>query len=636
MNRIAQLIVALSVLFCTQSCNEKINFDLSNKLEFITVTIPEGPQVKAGYEGTSTLPGSFYIDIVQGSKVIYKGEVTKADNSNKYYFNGEVKDWENSDISNVSVRAITGRGPQNNSSSVVVNVQTNQTKDANVETSDFLGATTGNGIVINDNSINVTFSHLMSKLVVKYTGSLTVKSMELKNVCVNGTYDFNEMKYNYPSTPSLGNISMFYDKSAKTYEAIFCPHLPIENNTEVAQNLHLSIELDGGKTLTCPIALKNSDGFMGGKCYTINVAISGSTAQSADVSIEKWDGDTNAQVQGERVLWIGTSIPAGAPSLGYTSYPEVIDEAMNCTIINNARGGSLVVKFDDCSWMNSGLIRWDLSNLHLLAGGLSQKIEEVEQIYRVEFEKYVTANVVTQSVVEEVIAAAQELSYESLIIPYIDGTKDNCTTVIIDHGYNDLFSMIFEANGLNEVWASPKDTDTDKNIYVRGYSYLEKLRKKEINYTDDTPENYPYDYVELITALPNLRVMGNYIIGMSRIIEEIRKVNPSIRIIIGNYFTTNNPMITQMYSGYGWNDCAMLASLICYYNQAVAGIWDLDIVNVQNYLWLDDETFRKFCVRDILSDGSEFYVHPWTKEAVQAIADIYIRELDGVIGSRIK
>lgn len=662
MNRIAQLIVALSVLFCVLSCNEKINAEFSNRFDYITVTTQVGPHVKAGYEGTSSLPKDFYIDITQGSNVIYQGKVVRTDDSNRYYFVGAPEDWESSDISNVYVKAITGNGPQNNNSSLAVNVQTDQAKDdgSGVMSSDFLGATTGNGIVINDNNINVTFSHLMSKLVVKYTGSLTVNSMTLKNVCVNGTYDFGKMKYNYPNSPSLGNISMYHNQSAKTYEAIFCPHLPIENQTNANNNLHLSINL-GSTTLTCPIELKNSDGFIGGKCYTVSVAISGSSAQNAGVSIEEWDGDSNTEVAGERVLWIGTSIPSGAPEYGYISYPEYVDAGMNCTVVNNAVRSSYVVAqnisahIGTSDWLNPAHYLWYTDEngefektIHDNGARLCLSLthKDYEDVYLAKLREISSYKALLEGTlqgdpstkgepdeewVSKVLGHFQKYSYESLIIPYIDGTKDNCTTVILDHGFNDRGSMYLESGAYN--------LSDNMEQSVAGYNYLMQLARGQADLDD---------FKEKIAAGnkldANITLENSYIYSMSKIIQAIKKDYPWVRIIIGNYFTTNNPYCRQVDVAYSTNrvDYDRLPRLICYNNEALAGLWDLEIVNVQSYLWIGDneywagwdsannkpiEDWTKFC-----PDG----VHPFNPESVQAIADIYIRELDGVIGSRIK
>lgn len=643
MNRVTLLTVSLSVIFCTISCNEKNDESFLNAFSPITVTTQVGPHVKAGYEGVTTLPKGFQMRI---NTPAFDDWMTQDPNgSNSYVFpKGPAPVWGNIDISQVTIKALTVPTAGNISPDGIINVSVleDQTDPANVMESDLLGAATHDGIVINNNNINITFNHLMSKLLVRYSVEGASQenipiTMTLKNVCVNSEFDFGKMKFRYQTDlPSSGNdyseISMFHN-SDQTFEAIFCPHLPLEDMSNIENGLHLSIEING-KTLLCPVALEYSDGFAGGKCYMMNVIISDYSAESPGVTVEPWDtSHESSEVEGERVLWIGTSIPAGDHQRGYISYPEKVDEAMNCTVVNNARGGSLVVKHDNANWVTNGMITWNLSNLHLHAGGLSQKITEVRDTYYDTFAGLTTDT----NLIEQVIADAEALSYESLIIPYIDGTLDKCTTVIIDHGYNDLASMILEANGLDLFYNSPIDMN-GKHMYVRGHHYLKKLANREIDYANDIPEDYMTDYTELLGLLPELRQLGNYIVGMSRIIQEIRNVDPTIKIIIGNYFTVNNPMVSMMYKSYesvGWDDYNQLTSLICHYNETVASLWGVKIVNVQDYLWLDDESFKRFCIKEYV-DGQEFYVHPWTEEAVNAIADIYIRELDGVIGSRIK
>ena len=48
-------------------------------------------------------------------------------------------------------------------------------------------------------------------------------------------------------------------------------------------------------------------------------------------------------------------------------------------------------------------------------------------------------------------------SYESLIIPYIDGTLASCDTVVIDHGYNDRSVIINEAVEICKKFAGEND-----------------------------------------------------------------------------------------------------------------------------------------------------------------------------------
>jgi hypothetical protein len=217
-------------------------------------------------------------------------------------------------------------------------------------------------------------------------------------------------------------------------------------------------------------------------------------------------------------------------------------------------------------------------------------------------------------------------------MPYIDGTSGypQCSTVIIDHGYNDLSSMLFERNAFN--WG---------NEPFIGYSNLQAMI--------ELGESHYKDYYNVITTPPFNGVFypnGCYIIAMKRIIDDIKSVNPDVRIIIGNYFTLKNPLLSLRFKILNesqdlmglYSDYEHYAEMICRYNEAVASVCDLDIVNVYDHLYIEedmfcdlennvyingktDETNSTFC-----PDG----VHP-SLTAGRAIADIYIRALRDIL-----
>lgn len=584
MNRIAQISIALSVLLCTTSCNEKISTDILDTENYITVTSQVGPLVKAGYD-VSNLPGSFYMEIDDpNSQFDVKGMLNKSGSSNVYTFQDQNPVWGTSDASAVKIKAITDPDGYIRTTGRMT-VETNQTTDANIKASDVLGATTADGIVIKGNNINVSFSHLMSKLQVVYTKAdgITINSFTIKDAVISGGYSFADMNYDHSKTLTTDNITMYHNQNDKVAEAIFFPNNPTKVPTLVAD-----VTIEGeSKQITCPISLKSGVAFSGGRCYIMNVAIDGSTFDNAEITVENWDKDESSTVSGERVLWVGSSNAIGNPSNGNKSYPEAVGEALNCTIVNNSVDGLSVL-------------------LHL-----SQE--------------------------------SGDYSYKSLILPYLDGTKDKCTTIVLDCGFADRAYMVVEANGflyfiqdtyqiewLNEYFINNEGQQEQYHrvIYnpVRGCKYLMALKNG-----DRTYGQYLEDIQNPYSGLTG--VGAYYIKAMHEMIGKIKSQYPNVRIIIGNYFTLQSPVVanefawantTQIGNGL-WGDYRQLGSLICYYNEAVAGILDLDIVNVQNYTWISEDDFWNFC-----SDG----IHPWSPDAMQTIADVYIRELDGVIGSR--
>ena len=578
MNRIAQISIALSVLSCTTSCNEKIDTDLLESRNYITVTSQVGPLVKAGYD-ESNLPGSFYMEIDDpDSQFDVSGTLVRSGSSNTYTFQGQNPVWGTHDANSVKIKAITAGGYDR--AKGVMTVKTNQTTAENINASDLLGATTANGIVVQGNNINVSFAHLMSKLQVVYTSNVTVNSFKINNAVISGGYSFANMDYDKSKSLSRGSITMYHNTTDKVAEAIFFPNDASELPTLVA-NVTIGRE---NTDLPCQISLKNGASFVGGKCYVMKVSISGSSIDNAGITVESWEKDESATSSGERVLWVGSSNAVGDPSNGYRSYPEAIDDALSCTIVNNS--------VDDLS------------------------------------------------VVSHLAQESGDYSYKSLILPYIDGTKDKCTTIVLDCGFGDSYHMVLEAGGLVDYMQDPYQIewiDAEKGIYrviylpVRGCRYLMALRDGGRTEGGRTYEQYLKD----IQDHTGLAALGNYYIkSMYEMINKIKSQYPNVRIIIGNYFTLQSPKIASQWAwantveviGNGlWGDYRQLSNLICYNNEAVAGILDLDIVNVQNYMWITETEFWNYC-----SDG----VHPWNPDAIQAIADIYIRELDGVVGSR--
>lgn len=686
MKNLVKIYSALVAALCLISCNEKIGSELLEPGEYITVSTYVSPHTKAGYEGTSVLPETFNISIDQtGTDKDYERTMTRVEGSNKYVFpNNEKLKWASSDYSTVNIRAITTSAAYDGST---VTIGTDQSSDAKVLENDILGAQTGNGIEISSGNVVVHFNHLLSKLYVRYnTSNVTVSSIKVNGIGTKGSY--NPVNRTYSDPTAFENITMYHNATEATAEAIFFPGAP-------GNNLTLSVSISGNSNpLTVPISLDKVGGtFLPGKRYIMNVTITNSRIDGAEVTVSDWIPDnTTITTEGEKVLWVGTSIPAGNQLL---NYPAEVDRAMTCEITNVAVGGSLVCKQINTDWITAAhYTAYDESMalvMKLMGGGLSQTKQEIREFY---YNKLMSVSNDDSDWANEVIAEMQSLSYESLIIPYIDGTKGNCTTVILDHGFNDLSNMIYIAG----VFRTPGEI-------VRGYECMRQLRDGEMTIEEfeqaikDNPNNVSLD--------------ASYIHAMSKIIKAIQnkaaEIGTDIRIIIGNYFSLYSPYVAHQYKvqheseylydlsvvngeyrltyrkegrenvtnpAFGqFEDYATFSNLLCYYNEAIAGMHKLDIVNVYEHISIPESMFwggtqnytvavytnnddnkpvfdhydtvldpdgnpvdfdasfnpivrydpGKFC-----PDG----VHPSNPAAVGAIAEIYIRELDGVIGSK--
>ena len=771
MKNIIKISSAIAAAICVTSCNEKLGSDIPEPSDYITVSTYVASHTKAGYEGTSVLPENFYISIDQsGTEKDYKETMTRVKPTNKYVFedNKNLK-WASSDYSTVNIKAITTPSCYNIGNGLV-SINEVQSTEAAVLACDLLGAKTDAGIEINSGNVIVHFNHLMSKLYVKYnTSDVEVTSLSLNNVCLSGSYNFNSITYEAART--TGNITMYHNTSEHTAEAIFFPYTPTTDPV-------ISVSIPGKEDdpITTNISLAKVGGsFLPGKRYIMNITITDSRIDGAEVTVSEWTPDISTiTTPGENVLWVGTSIPAGNASL---NYPAEVDRAMTCHVINNAIGSAHVssIMGSDPSWvLNTTFEGWEnkwvpgpegetFSIEHIKAGNLSSKREEanmyknnlrtvydnykhpaepvapVEPVEPVEpvqpkredypdnrwgdrqyedaYEEWETnhANWETNHAnwqlehaeweanhanwqklnaawklgrdgwAQSHIAKIQQLSYESLIIDYIDGTKANCTTVIIDHGFNDLSNMIYIAG----VFATPGE-------HVRGYEYLRKMRDKEKSVADFEQEILNNQYTD------EESLNFSYIHAMAKVIDAIKAKKPDVRIIIGNYFSLYSPYVARTYqvqhereylytlaenangasyklvprqervngqlqnvknSAYNqFPDYATFSNLICYYNEAIAGIYDLDIVNVYEHITIPESmfwggtqgyTYDGKAVYDtdgstpvdfdpdfnpiVRTDYTKFCpdgVHPSNPAAVGAIAEIYIDHLDGIVGSR--
>lgn len=615
------------------SCVEKISTEIPDTSDHITVTSEVSPHTKAGYEGTSVLPGTFYMTIKQGASAEDYPTMTKSASSNSYSFPQDSEPtWETSDVSQVSIKAITTPSGYDMATGVMT-IPTNQSSAANVQASDLLGAKSGAGITISGNNINVAFNHLMTKMQVTYSSSVEITRIDLANVAVKGTYSYTDMKHKYPDNTSyIGTVERMY-KSGNSAEAIFFPFDPRELNVTPKLRIYVS----GKNTpIECDITLREGTRFVPGKVYMVKISVTGTSA-NAEVTVESWGANGGTmQIPGERVLWIGTSIPSGHPGV-YTSYPELVDEAMNCTVVNNAKPSSYVVP-SAFGWLDGHYTSYKNKegvfeqSIFTAIGCLSLTYQGLKDLHYNDLMR-ISGNDAEWA--EEVLTETHRLySYESLIIPYINGEKDYCTTVILDHGFNDRGFMYNDAGGYY--------MGEDMSISVRGYSFLMDLANGKKDLEDYKTQVLASQQNGLPVSLEN-----SYIYRMSNVIEKIKEANPNVRIIIGNYFTMTNPYTRQVDAKLAtWPDFERLPRLICANNQALAGIWNLDIVNVQNYLWIsDDEYWAGWDPNANEGKGAPIYdvtkfcpdgVHPWANpESIQSIADVYIRELEGVIGSRV-
>jgi hypothetical protein len=456
----------------------------------------------------------------------------------------------------------------------------------------------------------------MSKLYVVYKfegelsgASASVNSASLENTCISGGYSYASMDFSSDVMLSYGNIEMFHNSTEKTAECIFYPYIPTEDPTLV-----IKTTINGtGKTFRCPVSLKNDSGFVSGKRYKMTISITGTGVVDASVvAVKDWEtyeNSSNTESQ-EKVLWIGTSIPAGdiqhgdngTSDLGSNNYPKIVADALGFTLYNNARGSSFACFYspeDDgtSNWSNAS--DWSEYASEVWKGySLSATHAQIEEKFR------------PLGVPDWLIASFKRYSYESLIIPYIDGTIDNCTTVILDHGYNDRHAILNESSWHN----GPGETQF---AIGSGWDWLYNLR--------DT-RNYDSELFFQGEWNNQTGRKDSYFGAMIYLVREILEINPRINIIFGNYFAWKSPVFGAEYGNDNY------CNFLCASNEALASMFKRPLVNVYEYTGIRNiningtSDYSRFC-----PDG----VHPHsdiTGESNRIIAEIYIKELRGILG----
>jgi hypothetical protein len=320
------------------------------------------------------------------------------------------------------------------------------------------------------------------------------------------------------------------------------------------------------------------------------------------------------------VLWIGTSIPAGdiqhgnngttqstTTDLGSNNYPKMVADALGFKLYNNSRGSSFV-----CFYPSSedGTDRWasasdwqEYSSEVWKGYSLSASFAQVD-------EKFGPNGL---NCPQWLINNFKSYSYESLIIPYIDGTIASCDTVVIDNGYNDRKVIINEAS-----W-HPGDGETQFATGA-GRDWLLKLQDPfETTLEAETYFQGKWWNDESVSS------KKHYMSAIIFLAKKIWAVNPKIKIIIGNYFASKSNTFGAEFG----ND--RLAEFVNLANSACASWLRVNCVDIWKHTGIYNRNlpagndFQLFC-----PDG----VHPHsdsTGHSNKIIAGVYINAIRGTL-----
>lgn len=264
--------LAIALASCS---NEEIVPQESLKDTPITVTAGVAElTTRAGYEGTTTLPGTFYFSIDQNGETYDYTNVVMTKGSGNAYTTSPSILWAGSSTA-PTVSAYTTAGTD-------FAVQTYQKDLFQVEASDLLGAISNNDVTINSSAISLTFRHLLCKLDVTYSWGTELSSIQGKSITsveyqgfgTNVTLDRTTSAVTAGS--ATGSITAYVNDNKS--EAIFAPQV---NNPKIV----IVVTINGvDRTFTVNVTAPQG-GFVAGKRYTMNVAIGGTAVSSTSASI---------------------------------------------------------------------------------------------------------------------------------------------------------------------------------------------------------------------------------------------------------------------------------------------------------------------------------------------------------------
>jgi len=143
----------------------------------------------------------------------------------------------------------------------------------------------------------------------------------------------------------------------------------------------------------------------------------------------------------QKVLWLGTSIPAGC------TYPYASTANLHMTCINKSIGSSFLT-----SWVKE-------QGFDIRMSGLSLTMSRQEK--EIAFRPYVNSGQLS----EEQLEYWKNCSYETLVLPYVK----NVDIVVIDHGYNDDYSV-------KQLYFTGKDKidwlSKDRSNFIGAFRFL--------------------------------------------------------------------------------------------------------------------------------------------------------------------
>ena len=296
------------------------------------------------------------------------------------------------------------------------------------------------------------------------------------------------------------------------------------------------------------------------------------------------------------VLWLGTSIPSGDISIDpdqNNTYPKMVADALGFDLYNMAKPGSFVAWYPQApNWTTSAQVAAEFATAY----SLSATRQEIYDKYYSVLETIRQNEGLSTTWRDDYLNDFMNSSFETLIIPYIDGTIAKCDGVVIDHGFNDRGNIFNVCNqhvtadkDSISVWGPGSGADGVEYPVIggnAGWYWLTHLADNRY-YDGEVYMNTVYAVANGLAGNDTGGMRGEYFGAMAYIIAKIQQVDPRIRIVIGNYFSQDYGSAL----GDGMN--SFQTKYILQANQSIADYYGFPCVNVYKHTGLRNRTIRK-------------------------------------------
>lgn len=343
------------------------------------------------------------------------------------------------------------------------------------------------------------------------------------------------------------------------------------------------------------------------------------------------------------VLWLGTSIPAGDINIDpqqNNTYPRMVADALGFDLYNMSKAGSFVAWYPTApSWTTSAQVAAEFATAY----SLSATRQEIYDKYYNVLETIRRKERLSTKWRDDYLNDFMNSSYETRIMPYIDGTIAKCDGVVIDHGFNDRGNIFNVCNqhvtadkDSISVWGPGSGAEGVEYPVIggnAGWWWLTHLADNRY-YDGEVYMNTVYAVANGLAGSDTGGMRGEYFGAMAYIIAKIQQVDPRIRIVIGNYFSQDYG------AAMGDSMNSFLTKYILQANQSIADYYGFPCVNVYKHTGLRNRTIRK-------PDGttiSDMYwfcpdgVHPasdTTGLSNSIIASAYVAQIKGAFFSLV-